>query len=77
MARIGPVFVQLFAQTESPMTGTYMRAEDHILDGPGSERLASCGHARSGMEVAILDDEDRPGPASARRARSASRARPS
>jgi len=24
MARIGPVFVQLFAQTESPMTGTYM-----------------------------------------------------
>ena len=59
MARIGPVFVQLFAQTESPMTGTYMRAEEHILEGPGSERLASCGHARSGMEVAILDEEDR------------------
>ena len=59
MARIGPVFVQLFAQTESPMTGTYMRAEEHILDGPGSERLASCGHARSGMEIAILDEDDR------------------
>jgi len=57
--RIGPIFVQLFAQTESPMTGTYMRAQDHILEGPGSERLASCGHARSGMEVAILDEEDR------------------
>ena len=57
--RIGPIFVQLFAQTESPMTGTYRRAQDHILDGPGSERLASCGHARSGMEVAILDEEDR------------------
>ncbi|HVW34446.1 MAG TPA: long-chain fatty acid--CoA ligase [Acidimicrobiia bacterium] len=62
MARIGPVFVQLFAQTESPMTGTYMRAEEHILAGPGSERLASCGHARSGTEVAILDEEDRPVP---------------
>jgi long-chain acyl-CoA synthetase len=59
VARIGPVFVQLFAQTESPMTGTYMRAEEHILDGPGSERLASCGHARSGMEIAILDEDDR------------------
>src|SRR5437764_2594800 len=57
--RIGPIFVQLFAQTESPMTGTYMRAQDHILEGPGSERLASCGHARSGMEVAILDETQR------------------
>ena len=37
--RIGPIFVQLFAQTESPMTGTYMRAQDHILEGPGSELL--------------------------------------
>ena len=61
--RIGPIFVQLFAQTESPMTGTYMRAQDHVLDGPGSERLASCGHARSGMEVAILDEDDRRLPA--------------
>ncbi|HEX6379884.1 MAG TPA: AMP-binding protein, partial [Acidimicrobiia bacterium] len=60
--RIGPIFVQLFAQTECPMTATYMRAQDHILEGPGSERLASCGHARSGMEVAILDEEDRPLP---------------
>ncbi len=57
--RIGPVFVQLFAQTESPMTATYLRAQEHIVDGPGSERLASCGHVRSGMEVAILDGEDR------------------
>ena len=55
--RIGPVFVQLFAQSESPMTGTYLRPAEHILDGPGSERLASCGHARSGTEVAVLDDK--------------------
>jgi long-chain acyl-CoA synthetase len=57
--RIGPVFVQLFGQTETPMTATYLRREEHIVDGPGSERLASCGHVRSGMEVAILDAEDR------------------
>jgi long-chain acyl-CoA synthetase len=57
--RIGPIFVQLFAQTESPMTATYLRAAEHILDGPGSERLASCGHARSAVEVAILDGQDR------------------
>lgn len=56
--RIGPVFVQLFAQTESPMTATYLRREEHIVEGPQSERLASCGHVRSGMEVAILDAED-------------------
>ena len=61
--RIGPVFVQLFAQTESPMTGTFLRAEEHVLAGPESERLASCGHARSGMEVAVLDEFDRPLPA--------------
>jgi long-chain acyl-CoA synthetase len=55
--RIGPVFVQLFAQSESPMTGTYLRPQEHILEGPGSERLGSCGYARSGTEVAILDDK--------------------
>jgi long-chain acyl-CoA synthetase len=61
--RIGPVFVQLFAQTESPMTATYLRPQEHVVDGPGSERLASCGHVRSGMEVAILDAGDGPVPA--------------
>ena len=55
--RIGPVFVQLFAQSESPMTGTYLRPQEHVLEGPGSERLASCGYARSGTEVSILDDK--------------------
>ncbi len=62
MARIGPVFVQLFGQTECPMTATYLRAEDHVLEGPGRERLASCGHARSATEVAILGEDDRPLP---------------
>jgi long-chain acyl-CoA synthetase len=55
--RIGPVFVQLFAQSESPMTGTYLPSGEHVLEGQGSERLASCGCARSGIEVAVLDDQ--------------------
>ncbi len=59
LQRIGPVFVQLFGQGETPMTGTYLRAQEHIIDGPGSERLASCGHARSGLEVSIVDENDR------------------
>jgi acyl-CoA synthetase (AMP-forming)/AMP-acid ligase II len=58
LTRIGSVFVQLYGQGETPMTGTYLRPQEHVLDGPESERLASCGHARSGIEVRILDDVD-------------------
>jgi long-chain acyl-CoA synthetase len=61
--RIGPVFVQLFGQAETPMTATYLRAQDHIIDGSADEQLASCGYVRSGMEVRILEEEtDRPLP---------------
>ena len=60
--RIGPVFCQLYAQGESPMTVTWLRREDHRLDGPG-EVLTSAGRARTGMEVRIADPDDRPVPA--------------
>jgi acyl-CoA synthetase (AMP-forming)/AMP-acid ligase II len=60
---MGPVFVQIYGQTESPMTGTMLRPEEHALDGPGAERLASCGRARSGMQIRIVDEHDRPVPA--------------
>jgi long-chain acyl-CoA synthetase len=56
--RIGPVFVQLFGQGETPMTATYLRREEHVADGPGSERLSSCGHARSGIEIRIMGAAD-------------------
>ena len=56
--RIGPVFVQLYGQGETPMTGTYFRAQEHQLKGPESRRLASCGHVRSGIELRILDEND-------------------
>lgn len=58
LQRIGPVLVQLYGQGETPMTGTYLRVKEHILDGPQSRALASCGRARSGIEVRILGDED-------------------
>ena len=51
---MGPVFVQIFGQTESPMTGTVLRAEEHIVDGPLAHLLTSCGRARSGVQVRIL-----------------------
>lgn len=55
--RIGPVFCQLYAQGESPMTVTFLRREDHV-GGPGTdELLASAGVARTGMEVRIVDEK--------------------
>jgi acyl-CoA synthetase (AMP-forming)/AMP-acid ligase II len=59
---IGPVFVQLYAQTESPMTGTILPAQEHHVDGPFVHRLASCGRSRSGVQIRIVDEEDRPVP---------------
>jgi acyl-CoA synthetase (AMP-forming)/AMP-acid ligase II len=55
---MGPVFVQIYGQTESPMTGTMLRPEEHVLEGPLSQRLASCGRLRSGIQVGIFDEED-------------------
>jgi len=59
LRRIGPVFVQIFGQGETPMTATYLRREDHVLVGAAAARLASCGRARSGLEVRVLDEQDR------------------
>jgi len=59
---MGPVFVQIYGQTESPMTGTMLRPQEHGVDGPFPERLGSCGRARSGMGVRIVGEDDRPVP---------------
>ena len=59
LRRIGPVFVQLYGQGETPMTATCLRREDHLTDGDRAARLASCGRARSGLEVRVLDEADR------------------
>jgi acyl-CoA synthetase (AMP-forming)/AMP-acid ligase II len=59
LRRIGPVFVQIYGQGETPMTATYLRREDHLTEGVFAARLASCGRARSGLEVRVLDEQDR------------------
>jgi acyl-CoA synthetase (AMP-forming)/AMP-acid ligase II len=59
---MGPVFVQIYGQTESPMTGTMLRPQEHVVDGPDAARLGSCGRARSGMQIRILDEHDEPVP---------------
>jgi acyl-CoA synthetase (AMP-forming)/AMP-acid ligase II len=59
---MGPVFVQIYGQTESPMTGTMLRPQEHVVDGPFAHRLGSCGRARSGIGVRIVGEDDRPVP---------------
>ena len=53
---LGPVLVQCFGQTESPMSGTVLSADEHSLhDGDGRE--LSVGRVRVGIELRILDHE--------------------
>jgi len=57
----GAIFVQLYAQGETPMTATVMPAADHAaaLAGDRPDRLASAGYARPGIDVRVLGDDDR------------------
>jgi fatty-acyl-CoA synthase/long-chain acyl-CoA synthetase len=50
----GPVFIQLYAQTESPNWGTRLAKTDHDLDRP--ERLASCGRPSIFADVKVVDE---------------------
>ncbi|MGQ0844219.1 MAG: class I adenylate-forming enzyme family protein [Sporichthyaceae bacterium] len=56
---LGPVLVQIFGQTESPMSGTVLPREEHEFADDDS-RAHSVGRPRLGNEIAILDAEDRP-----------------
>ena len=57
--RIGPVFSQLYAQTECTPIAILRRA-DHDLDDPSS--LEACGYPMATAEIAILDDDNQPLP---------------
>ena len=61
LEKMGRIFVQLYGQGETPMTATYLRREEHVAEGPKehTEKLASCGRARTCVDVAILDEENR------------------
>lgn len=60
LATIGPKFVQLYGQGESPMTITGLSRNDHTdRNNPRyRERLASVGTPRTGCEVAVVDQDD-------------------
>jgi fatty-acyl-CoA synthase len=53
--RIGPVFCQLYGQTESTGQGTSLWRADH--DPSDLRRLTSCGKAMPFSRVTLLDDE--------------------
>ena len=57
VARFGPIFHQLYGQGEAPMTISYLPGADHL--GADDATLLSAGYVRSGVEVRLLDDEDR------------------
>jgi long-chain acyl-CoA synthetase len=53
--RFGPIFTQIYGLTETCAMATVMRPDEHV-----GERLASCGRAAPGVEVRLVDDDDRP-----------------
>jgi long-chain acyl-CoA synthetase len=55
----GPRLYQLFGQGESPMTITGLAQSEHAA----RTNLETCGYARTGVEVRVVDGEDRDLPA--------------
>lgn len=49
---LGPVFVQLYGQGETPMTATVLRREDHV-----EAWLGAAGRPRVGIDVRIADED--------------------
>ena len=54
----GPVFMQLYAQSEAPNTVTVLHQHEHDPEHH-PERLASCGTPCVGNQVRLLDDDGR------------------
>jgi fatty-acyl-CoA synthase len=55
----GPVFMQLYAQSEAPNCVTVLRRADHDPQQHPS-RLSSCGQAIGSIQVALLDEMGQP-----------------
>ena len=51
----GPIFMQLFGQTEAPTCISYLAKRQH--DPKNTSRLASAGQPHAAVDVALLDDE--------------------
>jgi long-chain acyl-CoA synthetase len=62
----GPRLTQIYGQGESPMTITVLPPAEHMGADPARlTRLGSVGRAQTGVELAVLDADDRPVPAGA------------
>lgn len=53
----GPVFMQIYAQSEAPNFLTRLRRDDHHPTGPTAHRLRSCGQSVTMAEVAIAGED--------------------
>ena len=56
LERLGPVFLQLFGQSECPNFATTLAKEEHL----DPELLASCGRPVPGVEVRVADERGDP-----------------
>lgn len=52
----GPVFMQLYGQSEAPNFVTRLRREDHQADDANAHRLRSCGQPVAMAQVRIVDE---------------------
>jgi fatty-acyl-CoA synthase len=57
LERFGPIFAQIYGQSEAPVTLTYLGKEDHAEDGP---QRFSAGHPFPSIAIEVWDDHDRP-----------------
>jgi fatty-acyl-CoA synthase/long-chain acyl-CoA synthetase len=57
LTAFGPVFVQLYGQSEAPNWGTRLSKEDHVA---GGDILTSCGRATLMTEIMVVDDSGDP-----------------
>ena len=59
ITKFGPIFEQVYAMTEC-IGGTFLLADDHMLEGEKSRLLASAGRPSLPVDVVVLDEDDRP-----------------
>jgi fatty-acyl-CoA synthase len=49
----GPIFMQIYSQSEAPCCAAVLRKSEHMV----GDRLTSCGRPMAGIEVDVLDDD--------------------
>lgn len=65
IAKFGPRLVQIYGQSEAPVTLSVLPIGDHEPDSPRGHRLASAGVPFSTVELKIVDDSGRDLPTNA------------